>query len=273
MSKRHAVALVALAGGKWHVSFHNSLDEANDYGATRVKDLEDGFSVETEEHFKEIPDQFMPGLHDFLVKKPCKFPTDTDEARAKVWALLSASLVAGEEPATDEPATETESGAEPEVEPEEEPVNTQTETAAPARARGRAAPKAVKAAPKAPAKTPAKATVRAAPKAAPKAVASTASAAKALAKATGRAAPKTIAKGAAKVGAVKTLSEPWKKVFKAIHKKGDDGMVVTDMAQACEAAGVGCYYRRFETAGLLKRVTRGSYALTGAGVKAAGLND
>ena len=72
-------------------------------------------------------------------------------------------------------------------------------------------------------------------------------------------------KSAKASGGKPSVSGPWKKVFKAIGKKGDKGMSVTDMAEVCEANGIGCYYRRFERAGYLARLDRGLYKLTKSG--------
>lgn len=79
-------------------------------------------------------------------------------------------------------------------------------------------------------------------------------------------------KGAAKSsggGSTSKLSPQWKRIFHSIIKKGDKGVTVAKMGELCEAQGVGLYYRRFERAGLLKRMDRGVYSVTKAGVAAA----
>jgi hypothetical protein len=67
----------------------------------------------------------------------------------------------------------------------------------------------------------------------------------------------------------KSVSAPWKAIFKAIAKKGDAGMPVAGIAAECEKNDVKLHYARFCRAGYLARAERGHYKITASGKKAA----
>jgi hypothetical protein len=256
------VALVMLIGGKWKVSYYATADEANAVGNAQA-DLEEGWVLTSLDDFLAIDDisvANLQSLYNFLAPKKANIGQDVDEAKEKVWGLLSKKIGGKAAPA---PEPEEETGEE-EVEPEEDNDDTQTEeaeleataeTTAPARGK-RAAKKAAKPA----------------AKEAPKKAAKPAAAAKTTpAKPAAKAPAKKAAAATNGIAPARGVSAEWKKVFAAIQKTGDEGMSVADMKAVCEKNGIGAYYRRFEVAGFLKRVERGSYALTSTGAKAAGL--
>ena len=143
-----STALVAIDGGKWHVSFHDSIDAATSYGQSRLKNIEDGWSIETEDHFAEVPDEQLPSLYSFLAPKGATVP-DEESIRAETWALISKDLAPPPAPVAE--------AADDEPQPEEEDLNTQPEAEAPAK------PARTRTPAKAPAKAPVKAAARPAP--------------------------------------------------------------------------------------------------------------
>ena len=280
-------ALVAIDGGKWHVSFHDSIDDATSYGQSRLKNIEDGWSIETEEHFAEVQDEQLPSLYSFLAPKGATVPDDKS-IRAETWALISKDLVPPPAPAAE--------ASDDEPQPEEEDLNTQPEAEAPAK------PARTRTPAKAPAKEPAKAAARPAParaapapaRAAPaRAAARPAAPAKAPAKG-GTPLKGIAAKAAAKVAASKApakaaapakkkavgeagVSPAWLAVIAGIAKKGDAGVDSAFIAALCEKNGVKPFYARFVRPvadggkGYLARVSHGIYKATAAGKKAAGV--
>lgn len=276
-----STALVAIDGGKWHVSFHDSIDAATSYGQSRLKNIEDGWSIETEDHFAEVPDEQLPSLYSFLAPKGATVP-DEESIRAETWALISKDLAPPPAPVAE--------AADDEPQPEEEDLNTQPEAEAPAK------PARTRTPAKAPAKAPVKAAARPAPARPAPARAAARPAAPAKAPAKGGTPLKGIAaKAAAKVAASKApakapaapakkkavgeagVSPAWLAVIAGVAKKGDAGIDSAGIAALCEKHGVKPFYARFVRPvadggkGYLARVSHGIYKATAAGKKAAGV--
>lgn len=268
-----AKAVLALLGtdDKWSVTYHPTLAAAEAAGQKADGYKEGSFFAEKFEEMMEsgaMTGPLLSSLYSTVSGKTLAM-TDVKSGAEKTWKVIVKAMASYKPAKPTPPASDEAPSAGPDgpagdagESGEEVTEGSTEETAEEVETMTTKTAKTAKTAPKKPVKPAAKPATKPVAAAAPKKPV----------KPTPKPAAKTAAKPAAKPAAAKrtngTLNPAWKSIFTAMAKKGDEGLSVKDMAAMCEAKGVGLYYRRFETAGLIKKAGRGVYKLTAAGTKA-----
>lgn len=271
MAAKNKFALVLLIGGKWVVSYHPTEKAANDE-ALKHKEYEGGWVASGTDDLKDdLPASQLCSLLDHLTKKKPGSAKIKDEAKARdaVWtelfkhlpgAAAPAAPAAQAAPAAEEPASEE---VTEETTAEETTTESTAETAGEGESQDQPAGEAgsVTTTETTMQTQTSSSTARRAP--------ARAAGGKTKSAKTKAAAPAKTAAASKGNGHGRGMTDGWKKLIRALDKKGAEGATYDDIRAMCKTAGVKPYFARYVKSGDIKRVDRGVYAVTAQGRKNA----